>query len=435
MAQLSDKYGPSPGSRSHTFDEASPQFGAAEQTRSWVAANSVAGPPRVNGHQYSYSSDLEGADDSSRISSRGRRSNSSSNFQSSFPRLNSVREGHRSGSSRAMHSRGGKPGSKSSSTTSVDAGYAQVLGSQRWARGFGRSASFDYGPQAPQQSAPVVEPTPFRVEFPNNFLADEYDAAPTPTVPGGPRREPSIPTMPTMSTVPPPPPAPLEPPPLEHKRSSRSLKSSSGRKPPNPRDNAPAVPALDLDSAPAPHIGYEKSKDVAVHSGPAPATPAPAPVKERPGFFRRVFGSSRSNSHNSNHDSTTTTQTPHSTASADHSKMLSNGSTPPSRDTSSSHSHHPVLQKKPSSFFRRRKKSVTDDPPPSAHVDTCTARTYCCSHRCPSRTRTRTRCFSAAAQPGQQLAKGHEPVSAKQPGCPGHSPRPLSACRHLQRNS
>ncbi|KAL2694271.1 hypothetical protein Neosp_000846 [[Neocosmospora] mangrovei] len=364
MAQLSDKYGPSPGSRSHTFDEASPQFGAAEQTRSWVAANSVAGPPRVNGHQYSYSSDLEGADDSSRISSRGRRSNSSSNFQSSFPRLNSVREGHRSGSSRAMHSRGGKPGSKSSSTTSVDAGYAQVLGSQRWARGFGRSASFDYGPQAPQQSAPVAEPTPFRVEFPNNFLADEYDAAPTPTVPGGPRREPSIPTMPTMSTVPPPPPAPLEPPPLEHKRSSRSLKSSSGRKPPNTRDNAPAVPALDLDSAPAPHIGYEKSKDVAVHSGPAPATPAPAPVKERPGFFRRVFGSSRGNSSNSNHDSTTTTQTPHSTTSADHSKMVSNGSTPPSRDTSSSHSHHPVLQKKPSSFFRRRKKSVTDDPPP-----------------------------------------------------------------------
>ncbi|KAF4976099.1 hypothetical protein FDECE_18506, partial [Fusarium decemcellulare] len=120
MAQLSDKYGPAPGSRSHTFDETTPQFGAAEQTRSWVAANSVAGPPRANGHQYSYSSDLEGADDSSRISSRGRRSNSSSNFQSSFPRLNSVREGHRTGSSRAMHSRGGKPGSKSSSTSGVD---------------------------------------------------------------------------------------------------------------------------------------------------------------------------------------------------------------------------------------------------------------------------------------------------------------------------
>ncbi|KAM5351781.1 hypothetical protein ACJ41O_004504 [Fusarium nematophilum] len=361
MAQLGDKYGSASGSRSHTFDEASSQFGVAEQTRSWVASNAVAAP-RANGHQYSYSSDLEGADDSSRLSSRGRRSNSSSNFQSSFPRLNSVREGHRTGSSRAMHSRGGKPGSKSSSTTSVDAGYAQVLGSQRWARGFGRSASFDYGPQAAQPNP--VEPTPFRVEFPNNFLADEYDAAPTPTVPGGPRREPSIPAMPTMSTIPPPPPAPLEPPPLEHKRSSRSLKSVAGRKSANPRETALAVPALDLDSAPAPHVGYEKSKDAAVHSGPAPVNaPAPAPAKERPGFFRRVFGSSRNNSHNSNHDSTTS-HSPHSTPSADHSKMLSNGSAPPSRDTSSSHSHHPVLQKKPSSFFRRRKKSVTEDPPP-----------------------------------------------------------------------
>ncbi|KAM0546690.1 hypothetical protein ACHAPJ_010727 [Fusarium lateritium] len=363
MAQLSDKYGPSSGSRSHTFDENSPQFGAAEQTRSWVASNSVAGPPRTNGHQYSYSSDLEGADDSSRLSSRGRRSNSSSNFQSSFPRLNSVREGHRAGSSRAMHSRGGKPGSKSSSTASVDAGYAQVLGSQRYGRGFGRSASFDYGPQQQQPAQPpVVEPPPFRVEFPNSYIDDEYDASPAPTVPGGPRREPSIPAMSAMSSIPPPmPPAPLEPPPLDHKRSSRSLKSVSGRKPPTSREPTPAVPVLDLDSAPAPNVGYGKSKEAPVHSGPAPTTPAPAPVKERPGFFRRVFGSSRNNSHNSN-DSTNST-TPQSNPPADN-KMAGNASTPPSRDTSSSHSHHPVLQKKPSSFFRRRKKSVTEDPPP-----------------------------------------------------------------------
>lgn len=363
MAQLSDKYGPSstPASRSHTFDETSPQFGAAEQTRSWVASNSVAGPPRSNGHQYSYSSDLEGADDSSRISSRGRRSNSSSNFQSSFPRLNSVREGHRAGSSRAMHSRGGKPGSKSSSTASVDAGYVQVLGSQRYGRGFGRSASFDYGPQQQAAQAPVVEPSPFRVEFPNSYIDDEYDAAPTPTVPGGPRREPSIPTMSAMpSSIPPPmPPPPLEPPTLDHKRSSRSLKSVSGRKPATSREPTPAVPALDLDSAPAPNVGYGKSKDPTVHSGPTPATHAPAPVKERPGFFRRVFGSSRNNSQN---NETTNPPVPQSNPSAD--KMAGSASAPPSRDTSSSHSHHPVLQKKPSSFFRRRKKSVTEDTPP-----------------------------------------------------------------------
>ncbi|CAG7554393.1 unnamed protein product [Fusarium equiseti] len=368
MAQLSDKYGPSssnPGSRSHTFDETSSQHIAAEQTRSWVASNSVAAPSRSNGHQYSYSSDLEGADDSSRISSRGRRSNSGSNFQSSYPRLNSVRESHRAGSSRVMHSRGGKPGSKSSSTASVDAGYAQVLGSQRYGRGFGRSASFDYGPQ--QQSstapAPVVEPSPFRVEFPNSYIDDdEYDAAPTPNVPGGPRRQPSIPTMSKSASIPPPlPPTPLEPPTLDHKRSSRSLKSSSGRKAAASREPAPAMPALDLDSAPAPNVGYGKSKE-AVHSGPTPTSHAAAPVKERPGFFRRVFGSSRNNSHNSNESANT--PTPQPTPAVDTTKVAGNASTPPSRDTSSSHSHHPALQKKPSSFFRRRKKSVTEDTPP-----------------------------------------------------------------------
>lgn len=369
-----DKYGAGP--RSHTYDDAAPQFGAADPQRTWTATSSVNGA-RVNGHQYSYSSDLEAADDSSRLSSqqsRGRRSNSSSNFQSGFTRLNSVRESsHRTqqpGPSRAMHSRGGKPGSKSSSTTSasVDAGYAQVLGSQRWARGFGRSASFDYGPAPPQNNP---EPAPFRVEFPNNFLADEYDAAPTPTVPGGPRRETTKPIM--QPSVPPPPPAPLELPPLDHKRSSRSLRSVSARNKSgsNLRETAPAVPALDLDSAPAPHVGYEKAKDPAVHSS-APATaPAPAPVKERPGFFRRVFGggskNNSHNSHNSNNSHNDAANSPHSSPAVDHAgsgKMHGSSSAPPSRDTSSSHSHHPVLQKKPSSFFRRRKKSVTDDPPP-----------------------------------------------------------------------
>ncbi|KAH6899816.1 hypothetical protein B0T10DRAFT_503235 [Thelonectria olida] len=378
MGQLGDNYGSGPGPRSHTYDDAAPQFGAADPQRTWTTTSSINnGNGRVHGHQYSYSSDLEGADDSSRLSSRGRRSNSSSNFQSGFTRLGSVREtNHRTqtGSSRAMHSRGGKPGSKSSSTTSasIDAGYAQVLGSQRWARGFARSASFDYGPASQQSTAinnppaSAVEPTPFRVEFPHNFLANDYNAAPTPTVPGGPRREPS--TIPAMQPVPPPPPAPLDPPPLEHKRSSRSLRSVSARNKSggNIRETtAPALPALDLDSAPAPHVGYEKSKGAPVHGGPTPAPgPAPAPVKERPGFFRRVFGS-RNTSHNntSNHE---TSHPPHPTPSADHSggHKAANASTPPSRDTSSSHSHHPVLQKRPSSFFRRRKKSVTDEPPP-----------------------------------------------------------------------
>ncbi|RGP61016.1 hypothetical protein FLONG3_10674 [Fusarium longipes] len=429
MAQLSDKYGPSsstPASRSHTFDETSSQSIAAEQTRSWVASNSVAAPSRPNGHQYSYSSDLEGADDSSRISSRGRRSNSSSNFQSSYPRLNSVRESHRGGSSRAMHSRGGKPGSRNSSIASVDAGYAQVLGSQRYGRGFGRSASFDYGPQ--QQSstapAPVVEPSSFRVEFPNSYIDDDdYDAAPTPNVPGGPRRQPSIPTMSKPASIPPPlPPAPLEPPTLDHKRSSRSLKSSSGRKAAASREPAPAVPALDFDSAPAPNVGYGKSKE-AVHSGPTSTPHAAAPVKERPGFFRRVFGSSRNNSYNSNESANTPAPQLNSTADA---KVAGNASTPPSRDTSSSHSHHPALQKKPSSFFRRRKKSVTEETPPIPAMPTAPIPTAVPNLT----TQERDLSFPPHPSPVSSLRKVMNPYIRSGQGAPGTSasqgPSPLA---------
>src|SRR5690606_14041928 len=122
-----------------------------------------------NGHGYSYSSDFEGTD----ISSRGRRSNSSSGFQSGLGRINSMRETSQRSPGRALHSRGGK-GSQNGSTSSVDAGgYAQVLGSQRWARGFGRrSSSFDGEARPPAG--------PWHVEFSSSFFNDGYDAAPTP---------------------------------------------------------------------------------------------------------------------------------------------------------------------------------------------------------------------------------------------------------------
>lgn len=372
MGQLAEKYGGGT-SQLHSYDDA-PQI---ESSRTWTSSS--ANPPsRPNGHQYSYSSDLEGADDASRAS-RGRRSNSSSNFQSSFQRLNSVRESvHRgqTGTSRGVHSRGGR-GSKSSSTNSIDGGYGQVLGGQRWTRSGTRSASFDYGPpptepaqqqqlqlQQPQQA---VQQSPFRVDLSNSLFADEYDAAPTPTVPGGPRRVASSQAIPRPSFD------PAEPPSLdrerERKRSpTRSLKSSSGRSKNNTmtaREPPPAMPTLDLDSAPAPHIGYEKSKEV-VHVNGQPSGNMPvAQAKERPGFFRRVFGSSKSSTNNASVDSPAPSHHmyPPDIDRSGNSKMQASASNPPSRDASTA-STHPVLQKKPSSFFRRRKKSVTEEAPP-----------------------------------------------------------------------
>lgn len=343
-----------------------------------------------NGHGYTYSSDYEGADDSSRISSqpsRGRRSNSSSGFQSSLGRINSMRESsthQRSGPGTpgALHSRGGK-GSKSSSTNSIDAGgYAQVLGSQRWAHGFGgRSSSFDYGHRQstssnppPQQVHQQPQQPSWHIEFSNSFFNEDYDAAPTPTVPGGPRR---LQTAPSMPSFPPPQPM-IEPkspvkPSVERKRSTRSSRSATvGRQAQSKfvatRD-LPPMPAIDLDSAPAPHVGYEKSKELLQGGIPNSASQ----VKEKQGFFRRVFGSSK-NSLVAALDSSMNTHSNSSfasSASASNSQqnitspMKSSSSAPPSRE--SHHSTH-VLQKKPSSFFRRRKKSIAEPEPPPLPV-------------------------------------------------------------------
>lgn len=128
------------------------------------------------------------------------------------------------------------------------------------------------------------------------------------------------------------------------------------------------MPVEDFDSAPAPSVGYRKSKDdLARNTAPNGFQPQ---VKEKPGFFRRVFGGSTKSTTSLNDSAGSATRLPPSTSynDASSSKLQNQSkstSAPPSRDTSSSHSHHPpALQKKTSSFFRRRKKSVTDEAPP-----------------------------------------------------------------------
>lgn len=406
-------------------------------------------------HGYSYSSDYEAADDSSRVSSRlsrGRRSNSASTFQSHLGRVNSMREMSNqranlgaTSSQRGLHSRGGR-GSKSSSTNSIDtAGYAHVLGSQRWAHGIGipkRSSSFDhprrqsFGMQTPEQHTqlqqhPQQPLQPWHIELPNSFFNPSTanlhnyldDAAPTPTVPVGPRRLSTMPSMPSF-TRPEPMGEPLSPVrsvnlTLERKRSNKSARSAhttatrhshrstsrpnardrqSAPSPPPPLPGAGAVPGPDsLYSAPAPHIGYEKAKEP-VHPPSAVLTSAVSQAKERqPGFFRRMFGGGSKNSvanldqssiaassptgsslnspavfaaansmtsnSNSNSNSVIPTPQPPVASSSQNTKSSSN---PPSRQTNSSHG----LQKKPSGFFRRRKKSISvanAEAPPLPH--------------------------------------------------------------------
>ncbi|KAK3689949.1 hypothetical protein B0T22DRAFT_182686 [Podospora appendiculata] len=312
---------------------------------------------RGNGHGYSYSSDLEGADDASRASSqpsRGRRSNSSSGFQSSLGRINSLREtSHQRnmpGSSKALHSRGGK-GSKSSSTASIDQGYAQVMGSQRWARGFGkRSSSFDgeARPIEPIRASTASPQSPWHIEFSKSFFnGAEYEAAPTPTIPAGPRRLATVPSLPIL----PPPEPKVEQKPLgvERRRSARSSKSATVGRSREP----PAIPDFDLGSAPAPHVGYEKSKEVA----PSNQASAAQQTKEKPTFWRRWKNTFTG-------PSAAASKTVETSASRSPSvpPQAKPSSAPPSRD--SQQPAAPQTLHKKASFFRRRKQSFTESEPP-----------------------------------------------------------------------
>lgn len=305
--------------------------------------------------------------------SRGRHGNSTSNnVMGQFPRLNSMRETaykpQPGTPPRSSHTRGRRQSNKSSSSASLDMGYPHGTVNQRLAPRTGRSASFDYGPQSQSQIPQPSSSSPFLVDFAGAMARDEYGAAPTPTVPSGPRREVS------GRPIPPPPPEPVEPRTLERKRStSRSLRSSSGR---NRRGGTahqaaaraqPAMRAEDLESAPAPSVGYGKSKE-SVTTANANHQP-----KERPGFFRRVFGSSKSTApSNSSISAPQTSSSRLPISSPDRTLMhqqqpttpTTSTSVAPPKDVASSHSHqHPTLQKK-SSFFRRRKKSVADEAQP-----------------------------------------------------------------------
>jgi hypothetical protein len=344
-------------------------------------------PPRNGrtGHNYSYSSDYDNYDNSTRFSaqqSRTRRSNSSSNFRSGLGRIHSVRNDNASNTPfsrgppvqippRGMHSRSGK-GSKGSSANSFDLGYTQAGNNQRWSRRLsGRSSSFDYGDRSGLHTSPSTRQGDIGAPGYGQYSPYDYDAAPTPTIHGGPTR--ARPSSPILISRPEPPPVD-SPRKLERKRSTRSSKSAYKSKPASagradyslhdPSHDLPPLPAFIREPAPAPLVGYGKTKE-------PPQTP-----KERPGFFRRVFGSSR----NTSSPSSDPPMSHGSTTSADTSERPSSKTThaatltkphypqppPPPKDTPH------VLSKRPSSIFRRRKKSVASDTPvpmvPPIHI-------------------------------------------------------------------
>ncbi|KAL8729599.1 MAG: hypothetical protein Q9181_004958 [Wetmoreana brouardii] len=307
---------------------------------------------------------------------RGRRSNSS-NFQS-LSRIDSLttdeekvdarrtkayqlQRADLAGQTSVPASRSGGKSSKSSGSSSVDFGH--MMRQSAIPR---RSASFDDGRRRPS--------FPISSSFSQPLIHSNIEAAPTPTVPSGPR-SPSIPIS-----------APPQAAPTSSKRTFRNpaakrskadvSKRPIGQKPDSFPDSQhmpasafqalrPASPAKDRSDVQDPHQ--------------RPPSQARAHAKDKPGFFRRVFKSGNS------HSTSQATAFSQPLSSQNSVRAGAQGvMAPPSQLPKSGLSaemtcppkaNAPLpLAKKPSSFFRRRKKSASENistpvPTPGLHSD------------------------------------------------------------------
>lgn len=296
---------------------------------------------------------------------------------------------------------------KNSTSSSFDAGYVQLYGTTRWAATIGhRSRRFDH-----PAGSPIVHNPPTGAftgglvshAWPQPLPDDPYDAAPNPIIPAGPSRQHS-PERPGSLYRTEKRRASQSQPPVRketnrtsqspYRRKGKADEMDSGslrlRSPGlgNIQDfkGIPTLVGYDDASAPAPTVSFGR---------PSPSGPPESRgrTKERPGFFRRVFGSSKNNKSvnlTSNQQDQASTLLPAADIS-NRRKREQGGRTEdeePSQaagalSTNRSEKALPTapeqpapLSKKPSSFFRRRRKSVSEEhavppipPPPEATND------------------------------------------------------------------
>ncbi|GES65559.1 Sec7 domain protein [Aspergillus terreus] len=316
------------------------------------------------------------------VQPRTRRSTSSSNYHSSLRRFGSARSPEGTGSRGQLYdyrnnhggyqssSRTTRKDSKGSTSSPMDFGPPLVRhrGDSTTER---RSASFDYGTRqnfVPFSGTAEYDPLSY----------DGLDAAPTPSVPAGPRKHHAQPQAEQPATV--------------NHQSSRtpvasrrnSIKSSRTNPVKKPRpenlgtgtlrgrekdlvnldqsdlEPPPSIPALD-PPAPSPTISYNK---------PAFAPPTdPTPTKERPGFFRRVFGSSRNASPGTSEPNPVDLSFSQENSPKDsNAPNVPKGRRQPLKNSgtgaNSGREGPPQVVNKKSSFFRRRKKSIAENVPP-----------------------------------------------------------------------
>lgn len=385
------------------------QFGAPspsvlEDYRLFNSALESEGTGRHRGHTLSSSVSSEaeyGFEDGSgryatMSATKGRRSNSSSKHQPGPRRMGSTRSrdavGSRGGSGttiipRTSDARKGSKGSGSGAdyTYTLSRARAESIGMDR------RSESFDCGPRR-------YAPFPDSGMAQDSLLYDD-DAAPTPSVPAGPRKLPGYNRTPTAATsrtpvasrrnsaksaaAPPPQIRKARPDDIDtgalNARDDHSLQIDTNLEPP------PAMSASLDPPAPSPTISYNKPENRPALPEPEPAAMStttvitantPISTKERPGFFRRVFGSTKSSSpvpaespvsNTTDQSSLRESETKDSTGATAHSKArkqqpLKSSAGEPTPSTTRQGPQQVVKQK--SSFFRRRKRSVAEHVPP-----------------------------------------------------------------------
>ncbi len=376
-----------------------------------ASSDSISQPKSGPGHLHSasFNSDFTfpSEDSPNRHSAhlpRGRRSHSSSTFQSGLGRIDSVHgEGDASAiaKEKVSHTQGAGAGgvesaslgarksNKSSGSSSIDLG---KMGRQGRPNALGRrSASFDQGQRiriVHSASSSTTQPPP---PLPNSrsqpIIYDDHDAAPTPTVPGGPRKDRASRFPPQAQTQ-----VQAQGPTHQRRNSKASSRSQPGKKkkgdtaewdaPMPSKSNGYAASRRNSKQI-SPMPMFMKSRNpspVRQHSEPMMAhrqdSTAQSTIqskditKERPGFFKRMFGSSRDPA-----PATNNLQAPQFPPLRAHTRVSSReGFTTPhklskpvaaeERLHAPPETVHPPLAKKHSSFFRRRKRSLSEDMPP-----------------------------------------------------------------------
>lgn len=326
---------------------------------------------------------------------RGRRSNSSTNFQSTLDRIDSVRPSEDHGSTRppntwkvqasgtadrssVPNTRAGRKSSKGSGSSSVDLG--RMVGAAQWQQTPHRpSSTFDHDGLKFDYSFPVPPAQP----KPNAALLryPSSEIAPTPTIPSGPSNRDPFPAIPAR--------APYHIQQAAFLQRKGSHDSMTAHKLKKVRAEGPEKAGLCTGRSQSPEKARGSHQTPATQSytssrlgshvdGPtaSPARGLSEPLlslrqhaelpRERPGFFRRVFGSSRnmasssnesrsSQLHPSRHSERADSRASLAPSDALQVQNLGEDGIPPSAQRV-----HPTVAKKPSSLFRRRKKSVSE---------------------------------------------------------------------------